>query len=229
MARAHPSRTYGIVAASLAGHAILVTLLVLHAPRLQIPEPPSGPPEAVIPVLILPRTPPPAAQPGAKPTPVRLHRRPQRFSDQHLPVAPLITPLPEATAERPAAQPGPRVLTLPSSQDALAVNARNALRSRLGCDSPSLSRAERESCLERFAAGAGDAPVLGLGMDRDKAAELARAAARREAGYNYRRDISPPAPASSGVEWDTTRSPPGQSEALGKVLGDDRPTAKVPF
>ena len=64
-------------------------------------------------------------------------------------------------------------------------NARNAQRSRLGSDTPSLTRAERERCLERFGAASRDAPVLGLGVNRDKASALDRAAARTEQDYRY--------------------------------------------
>ena len=74
----------------------------------------------MIPVLILPRTPPPNATPGAKPSPIRLHRRPQRFADEPPPIAPLVTPTETRTAEeRAAAAPGPRFLNLPSQEDAV--------------------------------------------------------------------------------------------------------------
>lgn len=229
MPAARPSRKYGIAAASLVGHAVLLTLLVLHAPRLRMPEMASGPPEAIIPVLIMPRTPPPTAQPGGRPAPVRLHRRPQRFGPDDLPVAPLIAPTPTAPADRPAPPPGPRTLALPSREDALAANARNALRSRLGCDSTTLSRAEREACMDRFAAGARDAPFTGLGVERDKAAGLDAAAAKRERDYRYQRGIKPSAPASGSLPWDTTRGPPSPAEALGNMVGSDNVAKKVPF
>lgn len=229
MPAARPSRKYGIATASLVGHAVLLALLVLHAPRLRMPEMASGPPEAVIPVLIMPRTPPPTAEPGARPAPVRLHRRPQRFVEDDLPVAPLIAPTPTAPADRPTPPSGPRTSTLPSAEDALAANARNALRSRLGCDSATLSRAEREACMDRFAAGGRDAPFTGLGVDRDKAAGLDAAAARRERDYRYQRGIKPSAPASGGLPWDTTRGPPSPAEALGNMAGSDNVAKKVPF
>ena len=70
------------MAASVAVHAVLLTAVALHAPRLKVPPEEPGLPEAVIPVLILPRAPPPTAAPGARPTPIRLHRRPQRFAEE---------------------------------------------------------------------------------------------------------------------------------------------------
>jgi hypothetical protein len=229
MPAARKSRKYGIVAASAAVHAVLATLLVLNAPRLRIPEMQSGPPEAIIPILIMPRTPPPAAQPGGEPTQIRLHRRVTRFSDDPPPVAPLVAPAEAKPAERATQAPGPRVLTLPTQEDALAANARNALRSKLGCDSASLSRVEREACMDRFADGSRDAPFVGLGIDRDKAAGLDAAAARRERDFKYQRGIKTPSPPTAGAGWDTYRGPPPPSEAMGKMVGSDNVAKKIPF
>ena len=225
------SRRYGIVAASVAVHAALLAAVAVQAPRLRMPAPELGPPEAVIPVLILPRTPPATAAPGAKPTPIRLHRRVQRFANEPLPVEPLVAPTKagEEAAARPAPSSGPRPVTGPSPEDAFAANARNALRSRLNCDDANLSRAEREGCLERFGAASRSAPVLGLGIEGDKASDLARAALRKEQDYGYKRGILPPSPPTPGAGWDKYRGPVGQAEALGGALGNDRPTAKVPF
>jgi hypothetical protein len=229
MPAVRPNRKYGIVAASLAGHAVFVVLLVLHAPRLRMPEMRSGPPEAIIPILIMPRTPPSNAAPGAQPTEIRLHRRQTRFSDPTPPVAPLIAPAAPKSGERPAVQTGPRVLTLPAPEDALAGNARNALRSRLGCDDRNLSRIEREACVDRFADGARDAPFPGLGIEAGKATGLAAAAARKERDYNYQRGIKGSAPASGGLPWDTTRGPAGPAEAAGAMAGSDNVAKKIPF
>lgn len=239
MPAARPSRKYGIVAASVAVHAALLTAVALHAPRLNSPPQEAGPPEAVIPVLILPRAPPANAAPGAKPTPIRLHRRPQRFADDLPPVAPLVAPTEETPAEeRPSTAPGPRVLNLPSQEDAFAANARNALRSRLNCDDARLSRAEREGCLERFGGGGRDAPVLGLGVDRDKAAELEAAARRKTQDYNFKRS----APGGVGVSGtgrnagaierpgDPHKGMGATSEDLGRTTGNDsRRELRVPF
>jgi hypothetical protein len=213
----------------VAGHAVLATLLVLNAPRLRIPEMRSGPPEAIIPVLIMPRTPPPAAQPGAAPTQIRLHRRATRFSDEPPPVAPLVAPVEAKPAERASQAPGPRVLVLPSQEDALAANARNALRSRANCDSPNLSRIEREACQDRLFGNGRDAPPMGLGIDGEKASGLAAAAARKERDYRYQRGVKPASPPTPGAGWDTYRGPPAPSEAMGALVGSDNVAKKIPF
>ena len=89
--RARPRRTAVIVGASTAAHVAVLTLLALHAPMLRVPSEPPGAPHAVIPILLLPRLPPPV--PGqATPGPIRLHRRPQRLAAQPPPVAPLQAP-----------------------------------------------------------------------------------------------------------------------------------------
>lgn len=222
-------RRYGIVAASVAAHAVLAALLVLNAPRLRAPVLQSGPPEAIIPILIMPRTPPPSALAGAAPTQVRLHRRTTRFSDPNPPVAPLPAPPEAKPSQGPATAPGPRVINPPSPDDALAVNARNALRSKLSCESAALSRAEREACLGRFADAARDAPFVGLGVNRDKAAGLDAAAARRERDYKYQRGIKLTSPPTPGAGWDTYRGPPSPAAALGGMAGSDNPVKRIPF
>lgn len=207
-------RRYGIVAASVAVHAVVLGLLALHVPRLRTPAPqPGGPPEAIIPVLIMPRALPPSADAGT-PSPLRLHRRRTRYSDAPLPVAPLLAP---QAAPEPAQAPtptGPRTLLLPRYEDTLADNARRALRGRLNCDSPSLTRAEREACMERFASGARSAPALGLGIEPGKESDLARAARRKEEDYEYKRAPVPPGNCASRVT---------------DCLGNDRPQFKTPF
>lgn len=239
MPAAASSRKYAIAAASVVVHGVLLTGVALHAPYLRVPPQESGPPQAVIPVLILPRAPPPAAGPAAKPTPIRLHRRRQPFADDLPPVAPLVVP----TENRPAAEAapratGPRVLTLPSQEDALAANARNALRGRLDCNDARLSRSERDACIDRLGAAGRNAPVLGLGVDRDKANALEAAAQRKAQDYGYKRA----APGGVGVSG-TGRNAgaierPGNpnmgmgatGEDLGRTTGNDsRREAKVPF
>lgn len=229
MPAARRSRKYGVVAASAVGHAVLATLLVLHAPRLRLPEMQSGPPEAIIPILIMPRTPPPSAQAGGQPTEIRLHRRVTRFSEEAPSVKPLVAPAETRPAAQSAQASGPRVLPLPSPEDALAANARNALRSKLGCDDRNLSRIEREACMDRFADGARDAPFQGLGIENGKASALAAAVARKERDYNYQRGIKPTSPPPAGANWDTYRGPPTPSETMGAMVGSDNVAKKIPF
>ncbi|MBW8816591.1 MAG: hypothetical protein JF588_24500 [Caulobacterales bacterium] len=212
--------------ASIAVHVALLAVVALQAPRLVVPPGASGPPEAVIPILILPRVPPPsAAAPGTAPQPqeIRLHRRKQAFVDQAAPVAPLVAPTP--TPPKPSPPPiGPRVLTLPSPEDAVAANAHNALRGALGCANASLvglSREERQKCEDQLAAGARGADFPGLGIDAGKESALARAARRKEEDYRYKR--SPPPGAQPGGRIGETASD------LARSLGNDRPAATVPF
>ena len=237
--RAAPRRRNGwIAAASLAVHAALLTVLALHAPRLRVPQEAAGPPEAVIPVLIMPRTPPPAAAPGTQPQPIRLHRRPQPFAPAETEVKPLVAPTVEVKSTAPPA-PGPRVMTAPAQEDAVATNARNALRGKLGCANASLlglSRAEREKCEDQMAAGAKAADYLGTGIDADKAGGLAAAARRKEADYRYMRSPGGgpgtvgAGPSANGNAVGRGNNLPGSTaEGLGKVVGSDNPTGKVPF
>jgi hypothetical protein len=237
MPAALKGRKYGIVAASLAVHVVLAALLVLNAPRLRIPEMSSGPPEPIIPILIMPRTPPNAAAPDSRPTAIRLHRRQTRFSAPP-PVAPLVAPERPETAARPAPTAGPKTITLPPYEDALATNARNALRSRRNCDDPNLSRSEREACQERLFGAGRDAPQLPLGIDPGKASDLARAALRKEQDYGYKRSAGG-GPGTTGSGYDNGKiATPGapnlgmgaSGHDLGGVTGNDsRRELKVPF
>lgn len=197
-------RTLVIVAISVVAHVAVLAALALHVPKLFVPPVRSGPPQPIIPVLLTPRTPPPEA--GGPPRPIRLHRRQPRVPLDRLPVAPLVAPEaePEPDAERD--RRAPRVVTV----DPVAQNARQTLRGLIGCANPSLlSREEREKCQEQLARGAREAEFPGLGLDADDASDLGRAAARREAGYRYKRsEESRPREPGSQVDWDVRRSPP---------------------
>lgn len=208
-------RTYNAVAISVVAHVALVAALALHVPRLQPPEIRSGPPEPIIPVLIVPRVPPPEA--GGPPAPIRLHRRPLRHAPADLPVAPLIAPEPKV---QPRAEPSPAP-TRTITPDPVAENARQALRGLVGCANPArLTREEREACERQLARGAREAPFPGLGLDEDTASELGRAAARRAADYRYKRgEESRPRAPGSPVDWDVQRSPPGGSPHM-KGIGN---------
>jgi hypothetical protein len=198
----------------------------------------------VIPILIMPRVPPPAsAAPGTAPQPqeIRLHRRKQAFVGEPPPVVPLIAPAPPAPKSAPPPI-GPRVLALPSPESAVAANARNALRGVLGCANAKLvglSREERQKCEDQLATGAKAADFPGLGLDAGKAAGLAAAGARRERDYRYMRSGTPVGvPTPPGERWDAQRSPPGgaanlpggaSAAAIGAGAGSDKPTLTVPF
>jgi hypothetical protein len=220
------SRRIAVGAASIAVHIALLAVVALQAPRLVVPPGASGPPEAVIPILILPRVPPPAtAAPGIAPQPpqeIRLHRRKQAFADEAPPVAPLVAPAPPAP--KPAPPPiGPRVLNLPSPQDAVAANARNALRGTLGCANAKLvglSREERQKCEDQLATGAKTADFPGLGLDAAKDSALARAVRRKEEDFHYKH--SQPQAQPGGRIGETATD-------LARSLGNDRPSATVPF
>ena len=225
-------RRFGIAAASVALHAALIAVVATYAPRLIMPDVASGPPEPIIPVLIMPRTPPAATGPNAKPAPIRLHRRPQRFAPPETEIAPLV--IPQAPVVRPSARPVNRPTTLPASRDAVADNVARTLRGRLGCANPaSLSRAEREACEDQLAAGARDAAFTGLGIARDKAAELDRTATRKAADVKWRNSPG----GGHGVPGSGRSETPGapnlgmgtSAHDLAAAQGNDRPEAKQPF
>lgn len=180
-------RTIEAAALSLVFHVIVLAALAVHAPELVIPPESSGPPEPIIPVLLLPKAPPRSEGP---PAPIRLHRRPQRFALTPPPVAPL--PVPPITPPR-AATPAPAVVhpaPLPQSPKG---ELRATLRaSPVGCGNPDavgLTRAEREYCYAQLGKGAKTAVFPGLGLEAAKQAEFDRAAQRKEACRAYRDSI----------------------------------------
>lgn len=182
MARAIRRRTAIAMGLSIVAHAVVLTALALHAPMLMQPSEEAGPPEPVIPVLIMPRTPP--APPGSteKPKPIRLHRRQLRHEAPPPAVAPFVPPasVPEPRPEpsRPVTQP--RITVQPSPANQLSTALRGGL---VGCANPSLlNRNEREKCQESLGRGAVEAPHIAPAGD----AELDRAAAARQAARRYR-------------------------------------------
>lgn len=238
MRTARQRRTAITLAASLAAHAVVLSVVALQAPQLRIPDEPGGPPTPVIPILILPKAPP--AEPGGPPTPIQLHRRAPRNAQEPLPVAPLVTPAaePPAAPQAPAANPAFQVRDEPLGRDVQA-----ALRARVGCANPDaagLTRAERVACEEMLGRGAAEAPFLGLGLGRDKARELDAAGARKESDYKYKRLEPRMQPRTPGdqLRWDDQRSPPAGDPHMKGIGGsakdygggkNDRPEAKIPF
>ena len=193
MARAKRRLNATAVVLSIVAHAVVLTTLALHAPRLVRPQEQAGPPEPIIPVLIMPRTPP--APPGAteKPKPIRLHRRQLRRDAQRPDVAPFIVPptLPTPPPVQPRTSGQPRYRVQPSPSERVA----SALRgSAVGCANPDLlSPGERERCDERFGSGALQARHLGPAATP----ELEGAAAAREAGRRSRGAQLTPGPADT--------------------------------
>lgn len=201
MARAKGRRNATAMALSIVAHAVVLTALALHVPTLRQPYEQAGPPEPVIPVLIMPRTPP--APPGSteKPRPIRLHRRQLRH-EAAAPEAPPFAPpasLPEPRAAAPKPVGPPRFTVQPSPANQLS----NALRGgAVGCANPSLlTAAERDKCEERLGRGVTEiAPIAPAGD-----ADFERAAAAREAQRRYRDAPMPPGtsggPGDSGAAY----------------------------
>jgi|SRR5579859_1215522 len=229
MTRLKRHRASWAVAISVAVHLAFGVVLLLQKPALLRPlADASGPPEAIIPVLILPRTPPQSHLNGrARPAPLRLHRRPQPFLPPDVHPAPIAPPVAAATAE-----------TTPQTARGAAVNhpaplpegpkgdVRTALRQGpVGCANVvavGLTRAERDHCNEVLGKGAKDTAFAGLGLSAEKEKLLEAAGARKEADYRYKHDPDPAALPST--------EPPGASaEALKRALGVPGHLATVPF
>ena len=176
-------RSSWAVAASILAHLALLTAVVLQRPTLSIPAEPGGPPEAIIPVLILPRTPARETGAGVRPAPIQLHRRPQRNLPPAASIAPLVVPA-ARPAEGPAqvlSPPAPRAAPPPAPPDAV----RATLRASLGCSETRAgggqSREDRAGCLERFGRGARDAAYLPPSLSPEKRALLDQAGAAKMA------------------------------------------------
>ncbi|MBS0331754.1 MAG: hypothetical protein JSS35_03225 [Proteobacteria bacterium] len=203
------------IAASVAAHLAVLTAAVLQHPVLPPPVWEGGPPEPIIPVLLMPRTPPPAAGRAAPIQPIRLHRRPQPFAPT--PVAPLPVP---AEAQKPAAGPSTEPKAAPAFHPAPLPegpkgDVKSALRqSYVGCANPlatGLNRAERDACDEKFGKGAKDAEFTGLGLAADKQRALDAVAAQKERQLRERN--APPG-------GNTTEARPGRSaESMADSLG----------
>ena len=222
MQTANRRRTTWAIAASLLAHALVLGVAAVQSPTLLLPREEAGPPEAIIPILLLPRVPPPA--PGAQaPAPIRLHQRVQRLPLSELPVAPL--PVPEAPPiPVPPPPAGPVALGAPPAETQQKTDVRAALQGLVGCrdpDAPGLTRDQRAKCQQRLAAGAKDAPFLGTGLSAEKQGLLAAAGARKEADARYRGQSVPTRPGGDLGD--------GTATSLGRALGSDRPEAKIPF
>jgi hypothetical protein len=203
-------RSAWAVAASVLAHLGVLIAVLLQHPTLTLPEEPAGPPEAIIPVLILPRTPPPFGARGAKPAPIQLHRRALRNQPAETTVAPLVLPAAKPSeAPTPAPSPTTTKETQPATPPADAIRA--TLRASLGCNASTLSREERARCQERFGRGAHDEPYLAQPLSGAKQRLLDAAAARKEDNDRYKHGTVP------------------NGSGPGGPLGADPREAKVPF
>jgi hypothetical protein len=185
---------------SLAVHVAVLTAVWLHAPRLVRPVEDAGPPEPVIPVLILPVTPPPAPGAKEKPQPIRLHRRqlhPERGPPPEM--APLVAEKvePPPSAAGPAKPSRPRITVEPSPATQLSTTLR---RSLVGCANPALLGPEdRDACLARLGRGAREAAYLPPGVSAEKQAALQAGAAAADRTVRRREAGLPGGPAQPGA------------------------------
>jgi hypothetical protein len=177
MQTARRRRNSWAVAASVIVHLGVLAAALVYRPTLKIPNEPGGPPEPIIPILIMPRTPTPLAGRHGPQAPIQLHRRVQRNMPPESPLAPVVIPA-ARPAEAPAQAPSP-VAVKPQPPPAAPPDAvRATLRASLGCTEarlPGTSREDRTGCLERLGRGARDAPYLPPALSPEKRAALEEA------------------------------------------------------
>ena len=195
-------RTTWAIAASLIAHALVLGVAAVQAPTLFVPQEETGPPEPIIPILLMPRTPPPADGTPA-PSPIRLHQRALRpLPDEQDRPPPVV--IPQAPPATPAPPPGPVTTEAVPAEVQQKADVRTALQGLIGCrdpDSPGLTPEQRDRCRQRLAVGSKDAPYLGSGASAAKQQLLTAAGAKKEADYKYSRAPlpAPPPNLSSGA------------------------------
>lgn len=171
-------RTSWAVAASIAAHLGLLTAALLQKPVLRAPVEPGGPPEAIIPLLIMPKVPAPAAGHGERPAPIHLHRRQLRNLPPPPTVAPLVAPS-APPAEAAPRTPAPVVIRPAPEPAAVPPDAvRATLRATLGCSEARIAgvtREDRTGCLDRLGRGAREAAYLPPALSPEKRAALQQA------------------------------------------------------
>lgn len=185
MHKAWRRRTTWAIAGSALAHLAVLVVVLLQRPTLPPPTyEPAGPPQPIIPILLMPRTPPMTAGGVAHPNAVRLHQRPPRNPSAPAPVAPLFIPPPKPADLPTQAAPAARATLTPAAPIASPDAVRATLRTTLGCaeaQAVGLSQSERERCAERLGRGARDTTYLAPALSPAKRAALDQEAATREA------------------------------------------------
>ncbi len=164
------------VAASVMAHVGVLAALLLQRWTLYLPSDEAGPPEPIIPVLLVPHAPLGARGGSLASGKLRLHQRQLRAEAPPLPAAarPLLVPQDQARTPE-AAQPSrlsPSAAPGSGSANDVgppALDLRAALRHGVaGCANAAamgMTRAERERCDDQLAAGAKGAAPLTLSLD----------------------------------------------------------------
>jgi translation initiation factor IF-2 len=197
MQTARRRRNSWAVAASVLVHLGVLAAALVYRPTLNIPNEPGGPPEPIIPILLMPRTPTPLAGRHGAPAPIQLHRRTLRNMPTETPVAPVVIPT-ARPAEAPAQAPAPVAVKPQPPPGAPPEAVRATLRATLGCTEarlPGMSRDDRAGCLERLGRGAHEAAYLPPALSPEKRAALEEAGAAKLAQKNAA-DRAPPPPGS---------------------------------
>jgi hypothetical protein len=196
MQTARRRRTTWAIVASLIAHLAVGVFLLAQHPKLLAPAETQGPPQAIIPILLMPRTPPPAAGKVAPSQPIRLHRRPQPFLPPDVRPAPIAPRTPPAPAAAPPAPRGPPALHPAPLPEGPTGDLRTVLRQGpVGCANQlavGLTRAERDLCDEKLGKGAKTTDFAGLGLAPDKLKAFDDAAAKKEADRNYKENYGAP-------------------------------------
>ena len=177
-------RTLWTIVGSLTVHAVVLAVVAIQHPTLSIPVEPSGPPEPIIPILLMPRTPPQPSGEGSRPAPIQRHRRAIPVRDEPPPIAPLIAPTAKPAPAAPAPTPAAGRESSPPPQAPLSDPVRATLRATLGCTESrlaGLSRDERQSCFDRLGHGAHEERYLPPQLSAEKRALLDQAGSAKMA------------------------------------------------
>jgi len=201
------ARQAGVIAAAVAGHAVVFLLIGLDTPAVR--ERIFRDDEPVM-VVDLRRPPPPLRQqapdarraPAPRPSPVRPRETPRPIvrPTLSLPMAPIPkadpAPAPD-TGARPVGGAGG------AGRDQPGGDLRGALRSStVGCANGravGLNRRETEACDERFGAAAKDAPFIDAPIGRDKRAGYDARAARLRRDREWREGNVPVGTVGDGL------------------------------